>query len=157
MIKNICFKSLMLLLALLLLQSCSSFHFPRAKDYITTVDYTKYLQEGFFITESNSVNFDYDPVATVYVLSYEGETDPNSGAGSGWYVDQYGYSRQSGDVDWAFPYPAGVLDKAVKAAKEKGADAIINLSFTPTTRRPFKNENFTLSGLLVTGMAIKRK
>lgn len=152
----------MLLSALLLLQGCSSssssVRLPRAKDFVGTVDYSKYLQEGFFITESNSVNFDYDPVATIYVLSYEGAKDKYSDDHSEWYIDERGYACQSGTADWTFPEPKIVLGKAVETSKQKGADAIINLNISSTSRTVYvRGIGYTLNGLLITGMAIKRK
>lgn len=162
MIKNICFKSLMLLSALLLLQGCSSsaptVKRPRAKEYVGVVDYSKYNKEGFFITESNSVNFEYDPVATIYIISYEGVHDNAKINDSGWYIDEEGYARQNGTANWYFPTPDIVLDKAVETAKQKGADAIINIDISSATHtRYIGYHGYTLNGLMVTGMAIKRK
>lgn len=155
--KKFLLKSFLLMLPVLSLQSCSpTVSLPQAKEFITVLDYTKYNGQGFFITESNSVNFDYDPIATIYISMYEGasEKSPNS---SGWYVDKDGYSRKHKYQDWNLPSASEILEKAVEAAKKKGADAIINFNLSTTSYYPYSTSDFRLSGLAVTGMAVKRK
>lgn len=67
-------KLLLLFAAVTFLSSCS----VKKSMYTTeasSVDYTPYTEKGFFITESNSVGFDYEPISSVVASTKSGYTD----------------------------------------------------------------------------------
>lgn len=119
--------------------SCSTIS-PLAVERVDVLDYSEYNQNGFFITESNSVSFAYSPVGSIAVSLYAGE-------GGKWnYIDGVMH-RDSG-----IPHPSKGLKLAVAAAKQKGANAIINLKISPST---INVTGVPQSGFVLSGMAIK--
>lgn len=122
------------------LSSCETYKRPKYVELVSALDYAEYTKTGFFITESNSVSFEYAPLATIMVTIYEGE-------GAHWkYVDGMMCPPNSAN-------PVSALSKAVEAAKEKGANAIINLKYEPITTILAGQQR---TGIVLTGMAIKR-
>lgn len=49
---------------LLLVTSCTTYKIPYRR-YSAAIDFSAYAQKGFFITESNSVNFSYEPLGSI--------------------------------------------------------------------------------------------
>jgi hypothetical protein len=58
------------LIAMLSFTSCGFLQPYTESSYIA--DYYKYTAQGFFITESNSVNFEYEPVGSISVVAGSG-------------------------------------------------------------------------------------
>lgn len=54
-----------ILLAVLLFTSCSMY---KSINETVVIDYSRYTSQGFFITESNSVSFDYKPIGSVVTV-----------------------------------------------------------------------------------------
>ena len=127
--------------ALVLASGCSTVT-PKYIERVYSLDYSEYSESGFFITESNSVNFEYTPIATVVVTIYEGE-------GGEWKYYK-GKMYHSGGVA---AMPADALEKAVSHTKQLGGNALINLKLTPSTINIVGIEQ---SGIILSGMAIKR-
>lgn len=99
------------------------------------VSYNKY--GDFFITESNSVNFSYQPIGSI-VLSIEN------------------YPREGNNmIKGEKLTPSLALDLIIKntieKAKEKGANGFINFSYAPI------ESGGVLKGWVVSGMAINIK
>ena len=122
------------------------------------VDFSEYTSKGFFITVSNSVSFDYDPVEYIEVEVQDGyektESKPVQKFKDGKKQDSvYGdgnLSKFSTSVKRSSPERA--LEMAVNIAKENGANGIINFKIT---RIPL--DNFGINNkYTATGMAIKR-
>lgn len=107
-------------------------------EVIGVLDYSEFSSNGFFVTESNSVNFDYTPLGSLSIQVFPGEGDE-------WYFDN-GVARRKGDSSTA---PASALRVAVREARRLNANAIINLSVKPI-------QVMERSGILVTGMAVKK-
>ncbi len=63
-------KQFLFFVTTILLMSCSVKHIYTATSQV--LDYEKYSKQGFFITESNSVSFDYTPIGSVLVRVYSG-------------------------------------------------------------------------------------
>lgn len=135
--------------ALSLLTSCSV---PKTmyEEYAGFLDYSAYMNEGIFLTESNSVNFEYEPLGSVSALVYSGEhvvsltkqTEEN---------EIYGKrTTTKSKTEWKRALPKDALEIAVSQAVSKGANGLINIKVEPADTQ-------TRSGFLVTGMAIRRK
>jgi uncharacterized protein YbjQ (UPF0145 family) len=117
--------------------------------YHGVVDYSKYMSRGFFITEANSVSFDYESIGSV-----------TAGVESGWEIldtttktttskdDVYGSSTKT-KIKYG-EYIQAELDDAIEelysTSIELGADGVINFSIRSS-----------LGEYVVSGMAIKRK
>ena len=135
-------KIVLLLLAIPILFSCSV-KYPY-KEYYSFFDYSEHIKKGFFITESNSVNFDYTPIGTVSFIMRSGyeEIEKRDSSIYGEYKDI--------DVEKA-------ITSIVNIAKMKNANGIINLKveFVPAVFE--KRKNVILgNGVIISGMAIKR-
>ena len=125
-----------LIISMIFISSCS----PVAYQALTySIDYSKYLDDGFFITESQSVNFDYKPIASVGSDIKPGYLTSKDGSGNV-------YTEATADDAIAY---------LVVQAKKVGADAIIGIKIeiTDIGGSPYTN---TLS-YSASGMAIKRK
>lgn len=106
------------------------------------LDYSEYSKEGFFITESNSVSFDYIPLGSIAVYMYAGE-------GGNWYLVN-GVMRYKSN---SLPYPGRALELAVSESKRIGGNAIINLKISPSTINLIGVDQ---SGFILTGMTVKK-
>jgi len=146
-------KRILFFTAVVMLASCSTY-----TPMVNFIDYSGYIDQGMFLTESNSVSFDYQPVGSINVLLYSGfaktnqqpaptETKKEKVLSDGVYYS--GNSAQSkGNYQTATIQEA--LRIAVQEAKSKGANGIINLSFEYV---PYIKGS--PSGWYVSGMAIK--
>lgn len=140
-------KILFFIFAAFILSSCSS-RIPYVK-YHSVIDYSEYISRGFFITESNSVSFAYEPIGSVV-----------AGVSSGWEIlnsttetttsDDNVYGTSSKTKIKYGEYVGARLDDAIdllyKKCIELGADGVINFSFSSSG-----------SECVVSGMAIKKK
>lgn len=147
-------KILVFLAAALFLSSCVT-HKPAYTRFTEGVDFSEYTRRGFFITESNSVSFNYDPVGSLTSVvrgGYEtlGTDTHTSDEVYGTYTNvRYG-GFISASVDDA-------LDELYNSARELGADGIINFRLTYHPPEYEKNVLVVHSSYVVSGMAIKRK
>ncbi|WP_106832183.1 hypothetical protein [Parabacteroides pacaensis] len=115
------------------------------------VDYTKYTTKGFFISEANSVSFEYDAIGSISTLVLSGTENKQNKKNNNAKNVSYGdglltthkiiYATQQDVVD-------GLYNEAVK----QGANGIINLKIEPYFNTLTKRE-----GLQGSAMAIKRK
>jgi len=140
---------------LLLVTSCTTYKIPYRR-YSGTIDFSAYAQKGFFITESNSVSFPYEPVGSISAV-----------VSSGYEVLNSEKSKSNDDVYGAFQkikygkmIDASVndaLDELYNSARRLGADGIINFrsEFIPASY----NQAALISpdSYIVSGMAIRRK
>ena len=137
----------------LMLTSCS----PKIlySEAVGFVDYSTYQDQGMFLTESNSVNFEYDAIGSVTVVVYSGNTvvSPTSRVEAN---DIYGDETTiQSKMKWKSASPEDALNAAVKQVSNKGGNGLINIKITPTTE--IGTSRTSRSGFLVTEMAIKRK
>lgn len=123
----------------------------------TFIDFSEYTRKGFFLTESNSVNFNYEPISSITalvesgyeVLNREGVTSSDAVYGT-FSTTRYGEYIRANAQD--------ALDELYHSAIEMGADGIINLKiqFTPL-RISSDGKVLSWESYYVSGMAIKRK
>lgn len=119
-------KKILLLLTIITLSSCGRSYYIQNE----SIDYNKYTQEGFFITEASAVPFDYTPVASVYTFVYSGV--------------QKGKWKRATYIDG--------INAIYNDSKQKGANGIINLKYDVTY-----DKDGVVSYVHVKGMAIKKK
>ncbi len=124
-------KLLFTLFVMLLLGSCSMGRQYTENAYV--IDYTKY--RGIFITEANSVSFEYEPVGSIV-----------ASIGSGY--DRRKYITASAD---------DALYVLCEEARKHRANGIINLKITYEWEivKNSYGQSKTLTGVVATGMAIK--
>lgn len=113
---------------------------------VVTLDLTKYTKVGFFITEANSVNRDYEPIGLVSVYLESGkEVSVTKKDGGDPVYGQDIVIKKGKFIDASLEE---ALEMMYSEACSKGANAIINLKYS---------YNATLGSWDVTGMAIKIK
>lgn len=142
-------KKFALLIIVFALASCAIY-----APLVSFVDYSTYNKEGIFLTESNSVSFSYEPVGSINVLLYSGYTVEKK-------TEVTGVKKEKGDDVYFTSNPRALkfkgstileaLKLAVDQAKNKGANAIINIRYEYVPS--FKN---TPDGWLISGMAVKK-
>lgn len=119
------------------------------------VDYSAYQHKGIFLTESNSVNFEYEAIGSVTAVVYSG----NVVLSQTQYIDKNDTYGDNTTVKtkkgWKVASPEDALEAAVAQVTSKGGDGLINIKITPSTE--IDASKTTRSGFLITGMAIKRK
>jgi uncharacterized protein YbjQ (UPF0145 family) len=110
----------------LLFSSCVT---ERYTEISSVVDYSKYAKKGFFLSESNSVNFEYEAFGSLSVVVLSGKKQGE------------GYKVASSDDAVRLLY---------EKAKDLGVNGLINVKFDYSTVN--KRSLVTASG-----MAIKRR
>ncbi|MDE6237847.1 MAG: hypothetical protein K2M45_08270 [Muribaculaceae bacterium] len=142
-------KHLFIMLALSLAASLTSCY-PKFSDRVYFLDYSTFADKGFFITESNTVPFDYKPIGSVYVEQHSGMVNVSvEPKGDPRLSDAiYGEDRRgSTKKKWSNVSSDTALQSVFQAGQSVGADGIINLHI----------EGNAGQGIILTGMLIKRK
>ena len=148
-----------LLIALTLFSMLAMGCSPAGIYSLTAVDYNRFSEDGFFISESNSVNFEYEPISSVMAAVTSGyvreeiiaENTPNKK----YKDDVYGSTNTKGKMRHVKATPDYVTDILVEEAKAKNANGIINFKFEPI-REYSKLLGWQIVGYSASGMAIKR-
>ncbi len=129
---------------------------PKFSSKVYYTDYQRYSDAGFFITESNTVSFDYVPVGSVVVRQTAGVMSDTEIISQN-VPEKRGYDELYGELEkkrysnsWILPSDYTALDAVYKVAKEQNADGIINLKIT----MPVVNNADIIE---LSGMLIKRK
>ena len=147
-------KLLLFIIPALMLTGC----FPKyeAIRRASILDYTEFTSKGFFVTESNSVSFDYDAIGSVIGENYGGYEVL-------YKKDQMGddtYSRLTEiKVKYGKYLPAKAdvaLREMILKAMEKGANGVINVRINGSSRFTASADT-TYYGYIATGMAIRKK
>ncbi|MDU1893022.1 MAG: hypothetical protein E6767_20285 [Dysgonomonas sp.] len=140
--------------------SCSSVIKIPYYESVSYIDYSYFLDKGIFITESNSVSFDYTPKGSIYVEVRSGDIkdlakqkSSKNKVHDGIYGESV-FDNNYGKT-WAVANIKDALNIMCEEVVHKDANGIINLKITPlsaaTDVHPPKAE-----GYLITGMVIKR-
>ncbi|MCB6972538.1 MULTISPECIES: YbjQ family protein [Butyricimonas] len=113
---------------------------------VITLDLTKYTKLGFFITEANLVNQEYDPIGLVSVYLESGkEVSVTKKEGGDPVYGQDIVIKKGKFIDASLEE---ALEMMYNEAHSKGANAIINLKYSYDS---------TLGSWEVTGMMVKMK
>ncbi len=115
------------------------------------VDYGRYYDENFFISESNSVSFEYEPAGTILVSIQPGYEVLG---------ERNGYTQYGKDRKLVSEYD--VLDQVKQECEQIGANGIINLKISYGNMATSLSQwdgttTESATTITVTGMAIKRK
>ncbi len=134
--------------AALLLVSCASVQMPAPRSYVSVIDYSALTGEGFFVTESNSVSFNYEPIGSIMVeeVGGWGKIQPKD------VGKDDAYSSRSGKNVYLYPEMSDAFGTLKKQLAEMGANGIINLKVTTN----YSQELNATTSIVLTGMAIRR-
>lgn len=149
-------RILVIIAVAILLVSCGVSRKAYIRDS-TSIDFSEYNRMGFFLTESNSVSFDYEALSSITALVESGyEVLSNDNTASADAV--YGTFASTRYGEYIKANAQDALDELYRSAVEKGADGIINLKiqFTPF-RMSSDGKVMSWESYYVTGMAIKRR
>lgn len=135
-------KKILALYAAAALMMCSCVTPTKFQQNAGFIDYSMF--PGMFLTESNSVSFDYQPVGSLFTEEISGEYQVvKKKVGNN---DIYGDEYAVVDGKYRHANPQSALAFAADKAKEMGGNGIINLHIEKID-----------GGYCVTGMVIKRK
>ncbi|MDE6229436.1 MAG: hypothetical protein K2M40_06585 [Muribaculaceae bacterium] len=138
-------------IAAALLTSCApKVQYVASSSYI---NYQTYAEQGVFITESNSVNFEYTPLGSVSAVVFPGYVKairPSQYR----YVDFNGNPQLTEEYNkWQSADVTDAIALAVEKAKQQGGNGIINFQVRPTSESDGKTVRH---GFIVTGMVISK-
>ena len=119
-----------------------------------TLDYQKAGKGKVFITEANSVSFEYEPIASLVVLEEGGKSVSSINVGETIGDEVYGVQStvKVKTKGWRNPSIASALDFAVEQCIKQGGDGLINLKY-----HNIVGEMGGIKAVELTGMVIKRK
>lgn len=150
-------KGFLLASIVVLMSSCTTLNLPKPYTKIRMVDYSWLTEQGIFVTESNSVSFDYLAVGSISVESSSGyePTSKNKNVtaienGDGIYTT-YLTDTWSKRAKFEY-YPVSLEDmfgELNRELKEKGANGIVNFKIDYDR---IKDRNI----VRITGMAIRK-
>ena len=153
-------KILMLLMVVGLFSSCGINKLPYTSN-IYVLDYKYFTEKGFFITESNSVNFDYEPVGSISVLISSGYVKSEKelakqNSKKSFDDSLYPFVNSYGSKFIAANYN-DALDMIYDEAKAQGGNGVINLK-TASYPAVYNEKGILLSEsyITVSGMVIKK-
>lgn len=150
-------KILFISICTMLLASCAV-KYPY-KRYSSAIDFSEVTRAGFFLSESNSVSFPYEPVGSVTAVvesGYEVVGQQKNQTPDEVYSYQDLAKMKFGKYKYATPEDA--ISELISSAQELGANGIINLKTTYGSAIYDKNGAIVSpSSYVVSGMAIKRK
>ena len=143
----------LLLMAVMAVRFMGCSIIPRYQLNSYTVDYSKYNKYNFFITESNSVNFEYTSIGSIVTESVTGKMYKD-GSDIPNQVEDYGF-----DAFTALKYASidDAFQKLYEESVKKGANGVINvkMEFHNSYQDPISKTVY-MSRWIVTGMMIKK-
>lgn len=147
-------KKIVGLFFILGLSSCLSVPFPKPKHFVAVIDYTELTSKGFFVTESNSVSFPYQPVGSILVEEIGGWRTKRNLASGIEYNDLY--VETTGDGRYLDPNTKIAMIRIGDELKKIGATGIINLKMSRVRERDVIS-GFMVEKIIISGMAIKKE
>lgn len=158
-------KLLLTVCAVMALTLCSCLSTFKNTVYFT--DYRPVAQNGFFVTEANTVPFDYDPIGSMTLKQYNGienQNEVNNEKESKVKKEVTGYDDVYMDKlpektakpekkksKYKYATAESALEAFAEVAKNKGANGVIGL------RIQFISYKDSKEGIEVSGMLIHRK
>nr|DAY43987.1 MAG TPA: Selenium binding protein [Caudoviricetes sp.] len=146
-------KIFLLIISLFVFTSCAVY-MPTPKSFVEIVDYSTLTKQGIFVTESNSVNFSYEPIGSIVAEETGGWSRKDDRSNIRESKDDYYVGSMSKkvyrapDVQMAFANLASRLH-------EIDANGVINLKIASTMEFD-QASKLSVQKITVTGMAIRK-
>lgn len=137
-----------LLFCVLVLSACSVSNLPAPKSEVIMIDYSMLTQKGYFVTESNSVSFDYEAIGSIYAEEVGGWV-PKDGKPESTDPKEKYYMNSNRKHIYQAPNLQNAYANIANKLKAVGANGIINLKIS------LINSNYS-DKIVITGMAIKK-
>ncbi|WP_289763767.1 hypothetical protein [uncultured Duncaniella sp.] len=147
--------SLFLIPVVAVLSSCQSNNFmPMLSHQTYYLDYKEAGQGKVFITEANSVSFEYEPLGSILIVEYPGYVKVSDPSGEVQEEKKKLFAANLyNNKESNFKFQPASIQSAMNYAVEKalalGGDGIINLKFS-------SDFNATTNVVQISGMVIKR-
>lgn len=138
-------KVLFSFMLVLVMLSCSTVKYGT---YSSMIDFRYYMDKGFFITQSNSVSFDYEPIGYVQAFSYSGVDDKAKKK----YKKDYEQSFYANE-GWREANIYDAIEGLYNECLKNGANGVIDLKMDVVV----DDETGYVKKAIATGMAIKKK
>jgi len=144
-------KTLIYALIIVLFSACATLR-PDPLSIISVVDYSPLTDRGIFVTESNSVSFEYKAIGSVIVeesggwIARDGKRSPSS---------KEDYYIGSSKKIYQSPKFESTFKKLSEKLESIGANGIINLKISSTSELN-RAYNVYVEKITITGMAIKK-
>lgn len=150
-------KTFLIIASTLLLASCATVYHPAPRTVVGIVNYAPLTSQGIFVTESNSVGFDYEALGSIFVFDKSGWVRKDGKDAKDVDPKEAYYIGSSSNKDWRRVEPTveECLSKLASKLKSLGANGIINLKIT-TSYNVNPVDKVTYPEIAVTGMAIKK-
>lgn len=152
-------KKVLVFLLLCCLCSCvTTYKWPYVQES-SILDYSQYTKKGFFITQANSVNFDYTPIGSISAKVEGGyevlNIDAIKVSGDDIYTRQPETKVKVKYGKYIKATPENTIDELYNRAIQNKANGIIGLQIKPITNYSQQYGN-VVTGYFVTGMVIKK-
>ena len=154
-------KTLLSLIFVAAITGCSIIPKSPYQQSAVVLDYSEYTNKGFFMTEANSVNFEYKAIGSVSAKVQSGYEIIGESVRKGMKDDIYGETYDKHKVKYG-KYKQAFSDDAINVlcnkAMERGANGIINIKVTylPAIRDLKTGIVIEPDAIIVTGMAIRK-
>lgn len=138
-------KVLLSLMFLAVMSSCSTVKY---KTYSSMVDFRPYMEKGFFITQSNSVSFDYEPIGCIQAVAVSGQDKNKS-------VDKQKKDYGDGLLTQGRFHEVSIndaIEELYNQCLKNNANGVLDLKMDIIV-----NQAGIVEKAIVTGMAIKKK
>lgn len=109
------------------------------------IDYSMLTQQGYFVTESNSVSFNYEAIGSIYAEEVGGWVPKNGKPKSMDPKEKY-YINSNQKHIYQEPNLQNAYANIANKLKAEGANGIINLKISKYSNK-----------IIITGMAIKKQ
>lgn len=137
----------------------------------STIDYSSLTSEGYFVTESNSVPFDYEAISSILIEVHSGwikrdnedrkiMTNENEGYDDYYYAPNVSTQKlkSSNKYKYVIPDSETAISKLKNLMKQQGADGILNLKIGYVNQHSQEPYIRPIGEYIcITGMLFKRK
>lgn len=139
---------------IILFSSCATMR-PVPKSIATVIDYSILTQKGLFVTESNSVSFDYEAVGSVFIEETGGWISKDAKVSTNNQNDDSYFNPSGGNKIYRAPSLQISFNNLSEKLESIGANGIINLKISSSSELN-RAYNVYVEKITITGMAIKK-
>jgi len=154
-------KCLLIIACVLFFASCATTQKPAPFTTVSMLDYSLLTERGIFVTESNSVGFDYETIGSVLIQSYGGYVSNKKKkrerivTQDDYYIHNEGIPITKGKFQYVEPSLVDAMITLGDYLKDVGANGIINIKVT-VMPEDINDDTNNKDKIVITGMAIRK-